>query len=156
MHSRIFQVSTNPIKKEDYTDDSEYYDHWFTRSVADYVIDSAYRDGDLKWLEDCYESQGIEFGKDDNGEYLIIKSKHKYFENSFTKFMETIDKISSYTIDDFINGFSEMWHLKNAYEVKYGFYTDVEDYGLITIDEFVRKFSENVKFYIGGTLDYHY
>lgn len=156
MHSRIFQLSTNPIKKEDYTDESEYYDHWFTKSVADYVIDSDYRDEDLKWLEDCYENQGIEFGKDDNGEYLIIKSKHKYFENSFTKFMETINKIKNYTIDDFINGFFEMWHLKNAYEDKYGFYTDVEDYGLITMDEFVRKFSENVKFYIGGTLDYHY
>jgi hypothetical protein len=155
MHSRIFQVSEKPIDKADYIGESDYWDHWFTNSVADYVSEDCYRDEDLKWFEDCYEHHGIEFGKDDNGEYLIIKSKHKYFENNFAKFMETIDKISTYTIDDFINGIFEMWHLKNAYEEKFGFYIEVDGYGLITMDNFVRELPENVKFYIGGTIDYH-
>lgn len=155
MHSRIFQLSTKPIKKEDYIDDSNYaYEHWFTNSIADYVIDSQYRNEDLKWLEDCYENQGIKFGKDDDGEYLIVESKQKYFENSFNKFMETIEKIKSYTIDNFVGGFDEMWHLKNAYEYKYGFYVDVNE-ELLSFDSFIRYCTTDEKYYIGGTLDYH-
>ena len=69
--------------------------------------------------------------------------------------MEIIDKISTYTIDDFINGIFEMWHLENAYEEKFGFYMEVDGYGLITMDNFARELPENVKFYIGGTIDYH-
>lgn len=156
MHSRIFQVSTNPIKKENYTDESEYYDHWFTRSVADYVSSYCFRNEDLKWFEDCYENQGIKFGVDDNGEYLVIQNKQKYFENSFHRFMEAVDKIKNYTINDFANGFNEMDCLKDAYEDKYGFYMEADGYGLITIDSFVRQCSENIKYYIGAIIDYHY
>lgn len=155
MHSRIFQVSTEPIDKADYITESDYYDHWFTHSIADYVNGNCYRDEDLKWLEDCYDEKGIKFGVDDNGEYLIIESKKAYFENSFNKFMETLDKIKNYTIDDFAQGFFEMWILKESYEDKFGFYMDTEDNGLITIDSFVRTYPENVKVYIGGTIDYH-
>ena len=156
MHSRIFQVSLEPIKKEDYIDESHYiYEHWFTNSIADYVSSNCYRDEDLKWIEDCYENQGIKFGVDENGEYLIVKSKQKYFENSFHKFMEAIEKVKNYTIDDFVEGFVEMWRLKNAYEDKYGFYVDA-DGELMSFDSFIRCCVINEKYYIGGTVDYHY
>ena len=48
MHSRIFQVSEKPIDKADYIGESDYWDHWFTNSVADYVSEDCYRDEDLK------------------------------------------------------------------------------------------------------------
>jgi hypothetical protein len=149
-------VSTRPIDKADYITESDYYDHWFTHSIADYVNEDCYRDEDLKWLEDCYDEKGIKFGVDNSGEYLIIESKKAYFENSFNKFMETLDKIKNYTIDDFAQGFFEMWILKKSYEDKFGFYMDTEDNELITMDSFVRTYPENVKVYIGGTIDYHY
>lgn len=156
MHSRIFQVSMEPIDECDYIEESNYDDHWFTNSIADYVSDSFSRSEDLKWLEDCYDTKGIEFGVDDNGEYLVIKSKQKYFEYNFNKFMEIINKIKTYTFDDFIQDSHEIWQLENAYEDKFGFYVDTDDNGLITLDSFVRTYPENEKFYIGGTIDYHY
>lgn len=154
MHSRIFQVSTEPIDKSDYITESSFWGHWFIGSIADYISENCYRDEDLKWFEDCSEQKGIEFGVDENGEYFIVLNKQKYFENSFHKFMTTIDKIKNYTIDDFVNGFNEMWHLKNAYEDKYGFYIDA-DGELMTFDNFIRDCAMEEKFYIGGTIDYH-
>lgn len=154
MHSRIFQVSMEPIDKDDYIEESDYYDHWFTNSVADYVSDSKYRDEDLKWIEDCYDTRGIKFGVDNNGEYLIVEDKRKYFENSFNKFMKALDKIKDCTIDDFATGVDGMWKLKDSYEEKFGFYVDA-DGELMTFDSFVRHCAVGRKYYIGGTVDYH-
>lgn len=155
MHSRIFQVSTEPIDKADYITESDYWDHWFMYSIADYVNENCFRDEDLKWLEDCYDEKGIKFGVDNNGEYLIIESKEEYFKNAFKRFQELLDKVKGYNINGFINGINEMWELKNAYEEKYGFYVQTDDNGLITLDEFIRVYEENQKYYIGGTIDYH-
>lgn len=156
MHSRIFQVSLKPIDKAEYITESEYYDHWFTNSVADYVNDDCNRGEDIEWLKDCYEGRGIEFGADDNGEYFIIKSRIKYFEKTYEKFQGLLEKIRNYDITEFANGIYEFWSLKEAYEDKFGFYVQTDDNGLITIDNFARVYPENTKYYIGATIDYHY
>ena len=156
MHSRIFQVSTRPIDKADYITESDYWDHWFTHSIADYIDGDCYRDEDLKWLEDCYDEKGIKFGVDNNGEYLIIESKVKYFDEAYKRFKKLIKTISECGITHFINGIDEFWDLKNVYEDKFGFYMQTDDDGLMTMDNFIRTYPENVKVYIGGTIDYHY
>lgn len=155
MHSRIFQVSTEPISQDEYTIESNYYDHWFTNSIADYVSDNCNRTDDIEWLKDCYEEKGIEFGKDGSGEFLIIRSKVKYFDKAYDRFQEPLEQINKYDMSHFTKGIYEFWELKNAYEEKFGFYMDTDDNGLITLDNFVRIYPENVKLYIGGTIDYH-
>ena len=45
--------------------------------------------------------------------------------------------------------------LKNANENKFGFYVDA-DGELMTFDTFIRKCVTNEKYYIGGTVDYHF
>lgn len=154
MHSRIFQVSLNSIKKEDYIDESNYWDHWFLNEVADYVSEDCNKDEDIQWLKDCCEHHGLEFGADDNGEYFIVKSKSEYFQSNFNRFKEALDKIKDCTLDDFAKGFHEMWMLKDAYEEKFGFYVDA-DGELLSFDRFVRLCATGEKYYIGGTLDYH-
>lgn len=153
MHSRIFQVSEKPIDKADYIKESDYWDHWFLNSVADYVNEDCNRNEDIEWLKDC--AKGYSIGCDENGEYLIVESKEEYFKQSFARFKETLDKIKDYTIDDFIKGFHEMWMLKDAYEEKFGFYVEFDGYGLITFDSFIRHCNTETKYYIGGTIDYH-
>ena len=153
MHSRIFQVSMEPIDKNEYITESDYYDHWFTNSVANYVSDDCDAYDDVKWLQDCVK--GITFGGDENGVYLIIKDKEKYFEDAFRQFKATLDVLKGCTIQDFTKGILDMYGLKNAYEEKFGFYVETEDNGLITMDNFIRIYPENEKFYIGGTINYH-
>ncbi len=56
MHSRIFVYSkNNKILKSNLTT-CIFDDHWFTNSIADYVVDSNLHK-DIKWLKvifDCY------------------------------------------------------------------------------------------------------
>ena len=155
MHSRIFQVGLSPIEKDDYITEDTYFDHWFTNEWADYVSEDDDRKDSIEWLKGSYGQKGIEFGVDDNGEYFIVKSRQAYFEDSFKAFTEIINKIKEYTLDDFTYGFHEMWSLKNAYEDKTGFYVDA-DGELMTFDGFVRVCATEEKYYIGGTLDYHF
>lgn len=153
MHSRIFQVSLEPIDKWDYIEESDYWDHWFTREIADYVDDDTNREEDIKWLISCCD--GLILHKDDKGEYFIVKNKEAYFAKKFERFTQTIDKIKDYTLKDFTEGFFEMWGLKDAYEDKFGFYVDA-DGEVMNFDSFVRACAKDEKYYIGGTIDYHW
>lgn len=151
MHSRIFQVSLEPIAQEDYIEEALYWDHWFLNSVADYVTDSN-RDEDIDWLKDCEE--GLTFGADDNGEYFIVNSKEQYFEKKFKRFKNAVDSIKSCTLEEFTKDIFTVWELKNAYEDKFGFYVDL-NYDVLSFDSFIRACTTDVKYYLGGTLDYH-
>ena len=157
MHSRIFQISKNPIPKCDYIKDSNYYDHWFTNSVADYVNGDTDRDDDIKWLKDCYEEKGLLFGVDDGGEYLVIEDKTKYFAANFETFQSALEKLSQTTLDNFVKGECgyALYKLKSAYSDKFGFYAECEDDNLEEFDNFVRLADVGIKYYIGATIDYH-
>ncbi len=156
MHSRIFQLSKSPIDKDDYITESHYYDHWFL-SMADYVNDDTDRDEDVEWLSSCMSKRGVCFGEDDNGKYLIIVDKVKYFENKVIEIQQAALKLSTATAAQIATSELDMvvFNLKEAYEEKYGFYADVDDY-LQGFDEFVRSSANGDKYYIGATIDYHF
>ena len=154
MHSRIFQVSKDFIEREDYIDESYYYDHWFVGQIADYVRDSD-RAGDLDWLASC--ARGYEVGTDELGEYLMITNKEIYFTTKFALFTESLNKAKEWTLSDFANGtiVSDWWRFLHLYEDKYGFYIECDGDELMTLDTFIRYADVNVKYYLGGTVDYH-
>lgn len=158
MHSRIYQISKNPIDKVDYIDESNYYDHWFIGSIADYVNEDTDRTNDIEWLKECYNNEGLSFGVDNEGEYFIIADKAKYFSKRFVTFQKTLKELSELTLDDFSSGRSgmQMYTLKAAYDDKFAFYVDGDDTGMETLDECVRSSSNGTKFYIGATIDYHF
>lgn len=160
MHSRIFQLSETPIEKDEYISESKYYDCWFTIEIADYVNGDTDRDADIEWLESCVS--GIEFGADEHGKYLVIKSREKYFERAFQRFSQYLDEVNSKNnLQDFTNGIGCMWYLNDAYEDKFGFYVDFtvdsDRYtDLVAFDNFVRTSKDGDKYYIGSTIDYHF
>lgn len=153
MHSRIFQLSKKPIGREDYITEMNYWNHWFLHSVADYVTDDCDRNEDIEWLQNA--TNGISFGKDEYGEYLVIESKAEYFEQAFTRFKELLNDIKYCTIEDFAKGIQEVYIMKNIHEEKWGFYVEIND-ELMPFDNFIRAYNVQDKFYIGGTVDYHY
>lgn len=158
MHSRIYQINKEPIPKCDYIEEDNYYDHWFTNSIADYVNGNTDRDDDIKWLKDCYEEKGLSFGTDNDGEYFIIEDKIKYFAQNFEAFQKALKELSMGTLDDFISGECgiSLYRLKESYNDKFGFYVECEDCGCETFDGFMRYATTGVKYYIGATIDYHY
>lgn len=158
MHSRIFQISTKPIHRDDYIEESNYWDHWFIGSVADYVNGNTDRNDDIGWLKSCYEDKGLLFGIDNYGEYFIIEDKSKYFEGRLEMFKDILKELSEITLDDFItdNCDVKMYRLKAAYNDKFGFYVENEGWGTETLDDYIRHSDNGTKYYIGATIDYHF
>lgn len=153
MHSRIFQISEAPINKGEYICDSDYYDHWFTNSIADYVSDDCDRDADIEWLSECTE--GLVFGEDKYGKHFIVEDREEYFRKSFEDFKRALNNIGEPTLSWFSRGM-DLWYLNNAFEDKYGFYVDING-DLTTFDSFMRRYTTNgAQYYIGATIDYHF
>lgn len=147
MHSRIFQLTkekADPIIADDY------YDHWFTNSIADYVMDS---EGDIDWLVSC--SNGA---LEQKGNKIIIKDKSKYFERKYRDFMQGLKKFTETSFEDFQKPSFSIYSLKVAANDQHSFY--IEDCGewggLTTFDEFMRRVNNGDEFFIGVTVDYHF
>ena len=155
MHSRIFQVSANPISKEDYISEFK-YDENRVNGIADYVVTVSEPLEDLKWLQSVNKGLEVNFEE----KTVTITSKKEYFERSYEEFQEKLEELQQATIDDFIttkNHF-QMYELQKSYDNKYGFYIDDNDeyMGLDTLDAWVREAEENKKYYIGRVFDYHF
>ena len=158
MHSRIFQVSEEPISKDNLINKDKYNEN-FVGSIADYVSEVEYESEqieDLKWLSKATEGIKVDIEK---GTITII-SKRMYFDEKHDKFKSILEKLQDITLEEFIttdNSF-DMYELKKAYENEYGFYIDDnnEHFGLIPLDNWVRNAEENKVYYLGTIIDYHY
>lgn len=157
-HSRIFQISENPITEKNLIHESN-YDENFVGQIADYVQAIPYKEKDiedLKWLQNCVE--GIEI--DLEARTLVVTSKEKYFEKKFETFQNIAEEISCFKIQDFINPSShnKFQDLQEAFNEEYAFYVDdnYENIGLATLDTWVRNAEEDKPYYIGQVIDYHF
>ena len=153
MHSRIFQISKEPITKDNYAHTSRYEDGFVGR-IADYVVESDSKASDISWLTTCHEGLKVE------GNTLTIISKEEYFEKSFTEFKNLLEELKDYTITDFIDrkNWMKFYNLKASYNEEYGFYIDDNDeyFGIATLDEFMRNVEDGDVYYIGCIFDYHF
>lgn len=155
MHSRIFQVSSEPITEENLIEEHK-YEEW---EHADYVnkqVSSTDIESDLEWLQTA--TKGIKVNVEEKT--ITITSKKEYFTEKHDKFKELAEELSTITLEDFINGKADMelYDLKCAYEDKYDFYIDdnYEYCGLTNLDNWVRNAEENKTYYVGNIFDYHF
>jgi hypothetical protein len=158
MHSRIYQISENPIEPADYINAELYSDHWFVSQIADYVNGDVDRSSDIEWLRKYLESTEAVTFSDDSSFVLNEGGKERYFERSCVQFKKARDKTLGLTLSEFAAGGElsmTMWNLRDAYCDKYSFYAEYED-ELIPMDAFIRRTVPGTRYYIGGTVDYHY
>lgn len=158
MHSRIFQVSIEPIEEENLIEDYRYEDG-FVGSHADYVVKETSEtdiESDLEWLQEA--TKGLEVDKEKKT--LKILSKEDYFKNKHEKFKELADELSYISLEDFISNEAtfSVEDLKSAFEEKRGFYIDDNDeyIGIANLDNWIRNAEENKTYYIGNIFDYHF
>lgn len=156
MHSRIFQVSKNKITEDNRIEEYR-YDDGFVGRVADYVVKQDDIKSDLEWLTTCHK--GIEVTRNGKTVKLTIVSREEYFEKSFEEFKEGLQKLSEYTMADFIDSknWLDFWKLKDSYDNEHGFYVDDNDeyFGITTFDNFMRNAEDGDVYYIGNVFDYH-
>lgn len=149
MHSRIFQLSSQPINEDDYITEDLFYDG-FVGSIADYVSSDTDRESDIEWFISFLEKYGVK--REGNAAYFPKGFKEIYFEK---RLKELKEKVSNMTLHDFCDSF-EAYSLCALIEDRYGFYIYTDSHGLMTLDDFVRNLENEDKFYFGATIDYHF
>ena len=163
MHSRIFQIETFPVD-DDYRITEDHYigDHWFVYSVADYVAEDAGRAASLEWLKETLSpgAEHIEYFNDEEGEgFILLAGFHAvYFAAEYAAFASCLQTlVQKASPESFADAsiWPEMLNLGTAYDDKFGFYVDCDDIGLVTLNKFLRYAKPDVRYYFGGTVDYH-
>ena len=154
MHSRIFHITKEP---ENYTAiDPERYYEW---PPADYVTpmdkENVYYETN-EWLKGR-----TGFNVDSNKATIQIKSKEEALKPFYKGFMDGLKDAQSMSFEEF----SEKWPFhagwekaKNAFSQEYGIYFDDndEDFGMVTLQDFIRSAKEGVTYHVVGVFDYHY
>jgi len=134
MHSRIIQLSYQPITENEYITEELFYD-WFVGTIADYVSPTVDREADIDWFTRYLSYFGAE--RKGNAIYFPDNFKENYFKKRLEKLKDRVSNGLVQLIND-----------------KYGFYVYL-DY-LMPLDDFVRKLKGNETFYFGNIIDYHF
>lgn len=158
MHSRIFQVSTEPISTDELSHEHD-YENCFVGRIADYVAEIEYKSEnykqDLKWLQEATDGIEVDVEK---GTMKVI-SKEEYFRSKHEAFQEFLQKLNNITLTEFIEQYGKvslnLYNLQCAYNDKYSFYVDI-DGETEPLDSFARGAEENKMYYIGTITDYHF
>lgn len=153
MHSRIIELSKEPIGVDERICESDYYDNGFIGSIADYVA-SCDRTDAINWICGCLKNKDVITEFDTNKIVFSEDVKEKYFRDSFEEFKKLTSEI---TFEEFTrdNTF-KLYLIKQSIEDTSGFYVHY-DGCYWTLDGFIRRCVEdNSTWYIGGTIDYHF
>lgn len=163
MHSNIYQISKDPIKKDDFIDESRYYDG-FVGSIADYVhpLTDKERIPAFEMLKSCLGGSA-KF----EGEKFTIVDKEAYFRSKYEAWKNCLQRLGDCSFEQFISppyegrGLDSMgmlhYQCEELYNDKYSIYMDDngEYYGNRTLDEFMREAQNNETYYLGAVTDYH-
>ena len=160
MHSRIFQVATVPVDKEDYISESDFCEHWFVESIADYVSSGNNRTEDIKHLRDWLEPNKVAAFDEKGGSFTVLPGgKEAYFAQAYKAFVAARAKTHAMGLPEFSSASAfagEMWRMSNAFCDKFSYYVSSDEFETIPLDEFIRAAEPGTRYFIGGTLDYHF
>ena len=158
MHSRICQIETPPVTEDDALSLSWNLDD-IKPEIADYVDEDPTPNGTIAWLKENLTARcGDTITILEDGFILHEGFREAYFQRSYEKFQEYLRKIENCSLADFAAGEigSAMFELRDAYNCRFGDYVWSKDGYLETRDEFMRHAKPEVRYYFGGTLDYHW
>jgi hypothetical protein len=163
-HSRIYQISSKRIAKDDYASPSDFYNN--SSDFADYIGDEIYdeddRKEDIKHLADVLSDL---FDLSDDGNALVYKGKEamKKFQQEWADAIrQAAQEITAENVLESsprwkIRSISEETHLQTSRRVS------IEGWNTCAspMDELIewvayRKFKAGKKIYVGAVIDYHY
>lgn len=167
MHSKIVQISTDPILKEDYVDSDRYYgdgyEGWFVGEIADYARDMSEEEQDavLEYWENNPEP-GIEI--DAMLRRIKIVSKEDYFRKKFEEAKEGAKALLDMSLSDFAThkGSSCIRGIKYCGDDDHDIWVDDVNWdegscgGTASLDTLVRDSNDGDWYYIGAIIDYHF
>lgn len=158
MHGRIHQIETYPVTEDDALNIGWNLDD-IKPEIADYVDGDPNPTSTIAWLKENLTARcGDTITILEDGFILHEGFREAYFQRSYEKFQEYLRKLENCSLADFAAGEigSAMFELRDAYNCRFGDYVWSEDGYLETRDEFMRHAEPEVRYYFGGTLDYHW
>ena len=162
MYSTIYQISKNPIKENDYIDESRSYDMGFVNHIADYMNDEIDRDDEIIDLKECLKDIA-EF----EGDKFTIRNKEAFFKDKYTMWIKSLKLLEQMSFETFasLEGgrcYYDLICQKNLsdgfFDYKYGtYFTDNgEDFDYATFEKFMRRTQNGDVWYIGKIYLYHW
>ena len=161
-HGAIFVIARHKNDVPEYWGEERYYDDgmygYFVGTVADSVMQVDDKDLEL-YYEEFNRMPGLEYDPKDKSVKVI--DKRQYFEQKFVTLKKAEKKLAEdATIEQFF-GFDligDVYDIKKSYDEGLDYYVDDYDteFGLETIDMFLRNMRNGDKFYLGPVTDYHY
>ena len=100
MHSRIIELSKDPILKHERMCESSVPD-WFYHSIADYTDADTDRDHDIKWFLDAV-ARVVDVAEDGKSFTFKPKAKQKYFERQYHAFLDKACELAGISLDAFV------------------------------------------------------
>jgi len=151
MHSRIFQLVSEPINEDDYATEADFLDG-FVGSIADYVAEVDDRAEDIRWFASYVEQYGGEYNPDEESITFPEGFALDYFRD---RLEEVKCMVNNLTLEQFVTDTLCAYELRRLIEDEFGFYVYIDNY-YETLDDFVRNLQGEQKYYIGAVLDYHF
>lgn len=153
MHNMIFQLSDEPIQKENFLQEEILYGS-FVGEVADYVSSDVDRDAEIKsFVESELEPYGVFYNPSEQSIIFMQNFKRKYFEKQYQKFQEYVSKITMKIFAGYSDT-SALYQLQMTIERQFETYIFIDN-NYMTLDEFIRNMKEGQKYYFGSAIDYH-
>ena len=158
MHSRIYQIETHPVAEDDALDIGWDLED-IKPEIADYVDDDPNPTNSIFWLKENLANRcGDTVTILEDGFILHEGFRETYFRHAHEKFLNELRGLEKYSLSDFATGqiWEGVFNLNEYYNSRFGDYAWSEDNFLETRDEFMRHAEPEVRYYFGGTLDYHW
>ena len=130
-HSRIYQIADKPVDTDNYICESDFFEHWFVGSIADYVSDDCNRTVDINSLKSLLKHRKAADFDEQNGSFVILPGgKEAYFAQNYDAFISHRDRILNVSLTEFAScgEFAEAVRLMGyAFNDEYGYYTRVNE-----------------------------
>lgn len=159
MHSRIFQISTLPVTRDNYIDENTFIDGDY--SFYDYCanIDDDERKNDIRDLLDALPKGMFELTSENT---LFYKGGAEGWKEEFVaNLRRAAEALTVGNMLEWRTTYALEQALKNPLDTDYRFYLDEENLRAFAepsfaFMEFVCFLEPGTTLYIGGVVDYHY
>ena len=158
MHGRIYQIETHPLVPDEALSISWDLDD-IKPEIADYVDDDPNPTNSISRLKENLANRcGDTIIILDDGFILREGFREAYFRHAHERFLNELRGLEKYSLSDFATGqiWEGVFNLNEDYNDRFGDYVWSEENGLETRDEFMRRAKPGIRYYFGGTLDYHW
>lgn len=125
MPNNIFQISTSPVKQEDYLAEGDFFEHWFIGCVADYVLNAYNRSEEIQNFRHFLVSHKAArfYEKNSIIRFTILPGgKEAYFAEKYKAFAAARDRTKEMGLQEFSSGlkFAQQMQKMRSFLLGYG------------------------------------